>query len=118
MYSKIIARDLRLVASRLYRMAVTRPRVTCRHYIIPLFRRRPPGLHKRYKREGKERKEALNNHAAYVLVQTQMSRYRLAPYGSLSVDPAHGETPPPLGCDPEVVKPVPTPFVPGRDPMK
>jgi hypothetical protein len=32
MYCKIIARDLRLVASRLYRMAVTRLRVTCRHY--------------------------------------------------------------------------------------
>jgi len=24
--------------------------------------------------------------------------------GDLSADPAHGETPPPLGCDPEVVK--------------
>jgi len=35
MYSKIIARDLRLVASRLYRMAVTRPRVTCRRNNIP-----------------------------------------------------------------------------------
>jgi len=32
MYSKIIARDLRLVASRLHRMAVTRPWVTCRRY--------------------------------------------------------------------------------------
>jgi len=52
----------------------------------------------------KERQEALYSHAAYVLVPTQKSRYRLAPYGSLSVDPAHGETPPPLGCDPEVVK--------------
>jgi len=41
--SKIIARDRSLVASRLYRMSVTRPRVTCRRYIIPLFRRRPPG---------------------------------------------------------------------------
>jgi len=67
---KIIARDLSLVASRLYRMAVTRRRVTCRRYSIPLFRRRPPGLHKPYKRNGKERK-ALNNHAAYVLVLTQ-----------------------------------------------
>jgi hypothetical protein len=28
----------------------------------------------------------------------------LAQYGSLSVDPAHAQTPPPLGCDPEVVK--------------
>jgi len=79
---KIIARDLRLVASRLSRMTVTRPRVTCRRYSIPLFRRRPPGLNKSYKRNGKERK-ALNNHAAYVLVLTQKSRYRLAPYGGL-----------------------------------
>ena len=56
---KIIARDLRLVASRLYRMAVTQPRVTCRRYIIPLFRRRPPGLHKPYKREENNRKESI-----------------------------------------------------------
>jgi len=101
MYSKIIARDQWLVASRLYRVAVTRPRVTCRRYIIPLFRRRPPGLHKPYKRE--ERK-ALNNHATYVLVQTQTSHYRLVPCSSLLADPAHGETPPPLDCHPEVVK--------------
>jgi hypothetical protein len=49
-------------------------------------------------------KKALINHAAYVLVQNHKSRYRLGPYGILSVDPAHGETPPPLGCHPEVVK--------------
>jgi len=35
MYSKIIARDLRLVASRLYRMAITWPWVTCHRYSIP-----------------------------------------------------------------------------------
>ena len=76
----IIARDLRLVASRLYRMAVTRPRVTCHHYIIPLFRRRPPGLHKAYKRQGKIKgKEALNNPAAYVLVLTHKSHNRSVP---------------------------------------
>jgi len=38
MYSKIIARDLRLVASRLYRMAVTQPGVTCRRYILQELR--------------------------------------------------------------------------------
>jgi hypothetical protein len=27
------------------------------------------------------------------------------------VDTAHGETPPPLDCDPKVVKPMPRPFV-------
>jgi len=44
----IIARDLRLVASRLYKTGVTRPwtrHVQPCHYIIPLFRCRPPGLH-------------------------------------------------------------------------
>jgi len=44
---KIIARDLRLVASRLYGMGFTRPwtrHVRLCRYIIPLFRRRPPGL--------------------------------------------------------------------------
>ena len=53
----IIARDLSLVASRIYRMAVTWPGVTCRRYIIPLFRHRPPGLHEPYKRKGKEREK-------------------------------------------------------------
>jgi hypothetical protein len=75
---KSIARDLRLVASRLYRMAVTRPQVTYRRYSIPLFRRRPPGLHIPYKRQVKERK-ALYNHAAYILVQAEKSRYRSVP---------------------------------------
>jgi len=45
---KIIARDLRLVASRLYKKGVTRPwtrHVQPCHYIIPLCRCRPPGLH-------------------------------------------------------------------------
>jgi len=102
MYSKIIARDLRLVASRLYRMAVTRPRVTCRRYIIPLFRRRPPGLHKPFRRKGKESIKQ----SCRVRTGTN-SKVRL-PIGTahddLSADPAHGETPPPLGCDPEVVK--------------
>jgi len=50
---KIIARDLRLVASRLYRMGVTQPRVTCRRYNIPLFRPRPRGLYKQYNKKEK-----------------------------------------------------------------
>ena len=44
-----IDRDLRLVASRLYTMGVTRPwtsHVQPCHHIIPLFRCRSPGLHK------------------------------------------------------------------------
>jgi len=56
---KIIARGLRLVASRLYRMSVTRPWVMCRRYSIHLFRRRPAGLHTLYKRKGKEWKESI-----------------------------------------------------------
>jgi len=92
---KIIARDLRFVASGLYKMAITRPRVMCRHYIVTLVRCRPPGLYKPYKRREKE-SNALNNHAAYVLVQTQKSHYRLAPCGSFSVDLACRETPHPI----------------------
>jgi hypothetical protein len=98
---KIIARDVRLVASRQYRMAVTRPGSRAAVTLSPSLGADLLGCINRIRE--KERK-ALNNHAAYVLVQTQKSRYRLAPYGSFSVDPAHGETPPPLGCDPEVVK--------------
>jgi len=37
--------------------------------------------------------------------------------GDSSVDAAHGESSPPSDCDPEVVKPVPPPFVPGRHPI-
>jgi len=94
---KIIARDLSLVASRLYRMAVTRPGVTCRRYIIPLFRRRPPGLHNRTREKERKGKKALYIPAAYVLVRNHKSRYRLVQLnGDLSADPVHGETPPPL----------------------
>jgi len=88
---KIVARDLRLVANQLYRMAVTMPQVTCCHYIIPLFRPRPPGLHKPYKQIGRKGKEALYNNTAYVLVQTQQSHNKLVPYGSVS-ECGEGET--------------------------
>ena len=55
---KIFDTDLSVVRGDLYTMTLTRPRVTCRRYIIPLSRRRPPGLSKSvYKRnEGKETK--------------------------------------------------------------
>jgi hypothetical protein len=49
MVSKIIARDLRLVANRQYAAGITWPwlrHVQPFHNIIPLFRCRPPGLHK------------------------------------------------------------------------
>jgi len=48
--------DLTVIPGDLYTMALTRPRVTCCRYIIPLSRRRPPALPKPvYNRnEGKE----------------------------------------------------------------
>jgi hypothetical protein len=45
---KILDADLRLMTSRLYKTGVTRPwtrHIHPCHYIIPLLRRRPPGLH-------------------------------------------------------------------------
>ena len=59
---KIIARDLRLVASWHYTIAVTQPRMTCRNYSIPLFRHRPPGLHKRYQRKLKKWKRKVREY--------------------------------------------------------
>jgi hypothetical protein len=55
---KIFDADLSVVPGDLYTMALTRPRVTFSRYIIPLCRRRHPGLPKPvYKRnEGKETK--------------------------------------------------------------
>jgi hypothetical protein len=43
---KIFDTDLSVIPGDLYRMALARARVTCRRYIIPLSRRRPPGLPK------------------------------------------------------------------------
>jgi len=112
----IIARDLRLVTSRLYRMTIPRPVVTCRHYIIPLFRRRPPGLHTPYKRKGKE--SIKQSCRIRTLPNSTVALPSSTAQGDLPADPPHGETPRPIDCDPEVVKPVPTPCIPGRDPMK
>ena len=83
---RIIARDLSLVASRLYRMAVTRPGVTCRRYIIPLFRGRPPGLYKPYKRNGKERETKnetiILRTQSYELISPTTDQYRSGwPFG-------------------------------------
>jgi len=56
---KIFDTDLSVVPGDLYTMALTRPQVMCCRYIIPLSRRRPPGMPKpEYKRnEGKETKK-------------------------------------------------------------
>jgi hypothetical protein len=53
---ELIARDLWLSASRLYRKEVPWPRVTCRRYIIPFLMRRALWLHKLFNRNGKKRK--------------------------------------------------------------
>jgi len=98
---KIIASDLSLVATQLYRIAVTRPGSRA---AITVSLSLGADLMGCINRTREKDRKALNNHAANVLVQTQKSHYRLAPDSSLSVDPAHGKTPPPLGCDLEVVK--------------
>ena len=88
----IIARDLRLVVSSLYRMAITQLQVTCHHYIIPLFRGRPPGLNKLYKRKEVEREGSNIQSCRVRTCKTQQSRYQLVQLnGDLSVDPAHGK---------------------------
>ena len=45
-----------------------------------------------------------NNRSTYANVRTDKSQSWALPYGWTSTDPAHGETPPPLGMSPEVVK--------------
>jgi len=97
-------------------MAVTRPWVTCHRYSIPLFRSRPPGLHEPYKRKGKESiKQSCRVHAR---TNPKVLLPVITAQGDLSADLAHGKTPPPIDCDREVVKPVPTPFILGWDPKK
>jgi hypothetical protein len=57
--SKIFDTNQSVVLGDQYKLALTRHRVTCRRYIIPLFRRRPAGLRKPvYKRN--EEKETKN----------------------------------------------------------
>jgi len=74
------------MASRLYRMAVTRPwtrhvplaaTLTACRYIIPPFRSIPPPLQPPV--QGKERKQS-NKRSAYVLVQSNQSSYRAVPH--------------------------------------
>ena len=104
MYSTIVAGDLRLVASQCYGMAITRPRVTCRHYSIPLLRRRPPGLHKLYMRKGKET-EGSTKQSCHRCTCTNAKVPLLigTTHSELFADRVHGETTPPLGCNLEVV---------------
>jgi len=121
-YGKIIARDPSLVASRLYRMGVTRPptrhvplagTLTACRCIIPLFRSRPPGLQPPV--QGKERKgrKQSNKRSVYVLVRSNKSRYQSVPHrATFRRIRCTGK----LHVQLQVGNPVPTPFVPGRDP--
>jgi hypothetical protein len=99
-------------------MAITRPwtchmplvsTLTACRYIIPLFKSRPPGLQPPIR--GKETKQS-NKRSAYVLVQSNKSRYRSVPHkATFRRIRRTGK----LHLQWQVVKPVPTPFVPGRD---
>jgi hypothetical protein len=85
---KIIARDLSLVASQLYRMAVT---------LSPSLGADLLGCINRTREKERKGKKALYIPVAYVLVRNHKSRYRLVQLnGDLSAVPAHGETPHPL----------------------
>jgi len=112
-----IVRDLSLVASWLYRMAITRTWVTCRRYIIPLFRRRPPGLHQLKEGKGKERETKnetiILRKQLYEPISPTMNQVSsmAAPFGRSGA----------WGNSTSIGwwwKPIPTPFVPCRDPMK
>jgi hypothetical protein len=94
---EIIARDLSIVARRLYRMAVTRPQSRVAVTLSPSLRADPLGSINRTREKESEGKKVLYIHPAYILVRNHKSRYRLVQLnGDLSADPAHGETPPPL----------------------
>jgi len=113
---KIITKDISLVASWLYRMVVAQTWVTCRRYIIPISRRRPPGLHKPYKRKRKERQtrnETIISHAQlYEPLSPTTNRY--SSMASFRLIRCMGK----LHRHWLVVKPMPTPFVPGHDPRR
>jgi hypothetical protein len=80
---KIIARDLRLVASRLSTSVVTQPgthHVHPCHYIIHLSRCRPPGLHNPLQEDRKEMEQKQSNDCSmYAIVRTHKSHNRSAP---------------------------------------
>jgi len=94
---KIIARDLSLMASRLYRMAVTRPQSCVAVTLSPSSGADLLGCIIRTREKESKGKKALYIPAAYVLVWNHMSRHRLVHLiGDLSADPVDGDTPYPL----------------------
>jgi len=91
---KMITRDLSLVASRLYRMAITRPQSHVAVTLSPSLGADLLGCINRTRQKERKGKKALYIPATYVLVQNHKSCYRLVQLnGDLSADPVHGETP-------------------------
>jgi hypothetical protein len=96
---KIIARDLSLMASRLYRMAVTWPQLCVAVTLSPTLGADLLGCINRTREMQRKDKEELYIPAAYVLVRNHKSRYRLVQRNAnLSADLVNGETPHPLSC--------------------
>jgi len=94
---KIIARDLRLVASRLYRMAITRPGSRAAVTLSPSSGADLLGCINRTREKEKKAKESIKQSCR---VRTRTSSKVPLPistaHGDLSADPAHGENPPPI----------------------
>jgi len=114
---KIIGRDLRLVVSRLYKMAVTRPGSRAAIRVSPSLGADLLGCKSQYNRrewKGVIKQSFDIRNRTNLSVPQPISTAQ----GDLPADPAHGETPPPIDWDLEMVKPVPTPFILGRDPQK
>jgi hypothetical protein len=93
--SKIFDTNQSVVLGDQYKLALTRHRVTCRRYIIPLFRRRPAGLRKPvYKRnEEKETKNEtiiLRTHSHELISLTTDWYAQWRPFGSFG---AQGNSP-------------------------
>jgi hypothetical protein len=76
---KIIARDLRLVASRLYRMAITLPGSRAAVTVSPSLGSDLLGCIYRTREQETEGKVSLSNHATYVLVRNDKCCYRSVP---------------------------------------
>jgi hypothetical protein len=94
---KIIARDLSVMASRLDRMAVTRPQSRVAVTLSLSLGAALLGCINCTRERERKGKKSLYIPAVYVLIRNHKSRDRLVQLnGDLSADPAHGETPHPL----------------------
>ena len=94
---KIIARDLSLVASRLYRMAITRLQSRAAITLSLSLGADHLGCINCTREKERKREERRNNHPTYAIVRTHKSHHRsLQLNGDLWADLAHGATAPPL----------------------